>query len=78
MTGLCVNQLALTFGTLLSSQGTDAHPFGSSDPFEGNPLSLCRLRLGCPLGVSPVPASSESRRPHENLRTFRPGRFPVR
>jgi hypothetical protein len=31
-----VNQLALTFGTLLSSQSTDAHPWKSLDRLRGN------------------------------------------
>jgi hypothetical protein len=32
--------LALTFGTLLSSQGTDAHRIGSLDRLQGNPTML--------------------------------------
>jgi hypothetical protein len=32
--------LALTFGTLLSSQGTDAHRPGSLDPSRGNRATL--------------------------------------
>jgi len=31
-----INQLALTFGTLLSSQSTDAHPWKSLDRLRGN------------------------------------------
>src|SRR2546423_14700315 len=33
--------LALTFGTLLSSQGTDAHQSGSHDPSWGNRSTPC-------------------------------------
>src|SRR3569623_2762958 len=34
--------LALTFGTLLSAQGTDAHRPGSLDPSRGNRATLCQ------------------------------------
>ena len=37
--------LALTFGTLLSSQGTDAHQSGSLDPSWGNRSTLCLRAL---------------------------------
>src|SRR3954463_4476063 len=39
--------LALTFGTLLSSQGTDAHRPGSSDPSRGNRSTLCPRGARC-------------------------------
>ena len=34
--------MALTFGTLLSSQGADAHRRGSFEPFRGNPSYATR------------------------------------
>src|SRR3954452_13442694 len=42
--------LALTFGTLLSSQGTDAHQSGSLDPSWGNRSTLCLQRPRCQSG----------------------------
>ena len=47
-------QLALTFGTLLSSQSTDAHPQRPLDRFGGNPGNTTRSGSQCQL---PVPAS---------------------
>jgi len=39
--------LALTFGTLLSSQGTDAHPSRPLDLSGGNPINVTRCGLRC-------------------------------
>jgi hypothetical protein len=52
----CVDEsyfMALTFGTLLSSQGADAHRRDSSEPFRGNPSYATR---SVPLGqTTPAP-----------------------
>src|SRR3954452_19353118 len=48
--------LALTFGTLLSSQGTDAHQSGSLDPSWGNRSTLCPQQLRCQSGSAVVTA----------------------
>jgi hypothetical protein len=44
-----LNQLALTFGTLLSSQSTDAHPPQSLDRLGGNPVNITRSGSQCQL-----------------------------
>ena len=47
-------QMASTFGTLLSSQGTDAHPSRSSDPSGGNFSTLSARACGVkPRGTGP-------------------------
>src|SRR5919202_1182919 len=50
--------LALTFGTLLSSQGAGAHRFGSFDPSRGNSLTLGRR----PEAVKAVPPATRPSR----------------
>ncbi len=42
-----LNKLALTFGTLLSSQGTDAHPPGPLGRSGGNPINVTRSGARC-------------------------------
>jgi hypothetical protein len=42
---------ALTFGTLLSSQGADAHRFEPSGPSRGNSHNVSRLASRCQTGV---------------------------
>jgi len=37
--------MALTFGTLLSSQGADAHHRGPFGPFPGQPMKLYSVRF---------------------------------
>jgi hypothetical protein len=55
--------LALTFGTLLSSQGADAHRSGPFDPSRGNPLNLAvRVRDCQSDGLLTGPAAHQGHR----------------
>ena len=49
-----INQLALTFGTLLSSQSTDAHPSAASRPSWGQPDLRYRLTSTTPNRLGPA------------------------
>jgi hypothetical protein len=62
-----VHNLALTFGTLLSSQGADAHRLEPLDPAPGQPLKLTAQPRFCqtdhrPLVFNPTPRSTSTRR----------------
>ncbi len=51
--------MALTFGTLLSSQGADAHRRGPFRPFRGNPIyATWSVTLGQPTGSAQLPTWS--------------------
>ena len=56
-----INQLALTFGTLLSSQGADAHPSWPLGRSGGNPRNVTRFGSRCQT-ARPDPASASGTR----------------
>ena len=72
----CVRRLALTFGTLLSSQGADAHPGGPLGRSRGNPGNATRCGSQCqPLVPDPLWSLSDNRCRRSDLK-HPPRRWP--